>query len=413
MSGEFLVGVNYWPRAAALSLWERFDAGVVRDDFAHIAALRLHAVRCFLTWETFQPEPQRCATSALRDFERLLEIAADNGLRVMPTLFCGHMSGINLIPRWALDRSQPAGRFRTFAGGNERPFGIGDFYADPDLLRAQVFFARSVASAVRSHPALFAWDLGNEFSNLRTPRTPHDAALWSRVLSETLEEISETPVTGGLHGEDLSQDRQIRISSIAAPWRFCTMHGYPVYSSFARSRRDPEVVPFLCALTAAFGGKPVLFTEFGNPACPPGTVSPSDRIALPGETAARTGDVPPNAAPYACLDEEEMAIYARAVLDRLQRRGALGAFWWCFTDYDEALRDQPPFDRAPHELRFGMVRADGSEKPVAHVLAAFACEKRTVAPPPPPFASEEEHYAALPEGMARSYRRYVEERGEP
>ena len=71
-----------------------------------------------------------------------------------------------------------------------------------------------------------------------------------------------------------------------------------------------------------------------------------------------------------------MAEYASAVLDRLHARGALGAFWWCWADYDPSLASLPPFDRAPHELRFGIVRSDGSLKPVAERLAAFAREAR-------------------------------------
>ena len=56
--------------------------------------------------------------------------------------------------------------------------------------------------------------------------------------------------------------------------RFCeplvcaVMHGYSVYADFARSRTDPNVVPFLCQLMQSLSGKAVLFNEFGNPACP-------------------------------------------------------------------------------------------------------------------------------------------------
>ena len=54
--------------------------------------------------------------------------------------------------------------------------------------------------------------------------------------------------------------------------------------------------------------KRVLFTELGNPACPPGTVSPYDRVPLPGEAPLKGDRLPKDAAPYACLNEEEMAI---------------------------------------------------------------------------------------------------------
>ena len=90
---------------------------------------------------------------------------------------------------------------------------------------------------------MLAWDLGNEFSNLREPASVADAREWSKRLTDDLQSVSGHPVTGGLHGEDLTQDRHIRPSSIAEPWMFATMHGYSVYSEFARSRTDPEVVP--------------------------------------------------------------------------------------------------------------------------------------------------------------------------
>jgi len=305
----------------------------------------------------------------------------------MPTLFCGHMSGVNWLPAWTLERETAHGRFRTIANGAVVERAIGDFYANPELLRAQALFARRVGERVRNHPALFAWDLGNEFSNLREPSTAQDAAEWSARLSDALLESSGAGASGGMHGEDLDHDRLLRPSSIAAPWPFAMMHGYSVYSTFARDRLDANVVPFLCQLQQSFSGKDVLFTEFGNPECPPG----SSRV---------NG--------FACLDEVEMAQYASGVIDRLHERGALGAFWWCWGDYDLELARLPPFDRAPHELRFGIVRTDGRAKPVARVLSQVAGEARSIKPAPLPIADEADHYAGLPQSILAEYRAYCE-----
>ena len=124
------------------------------------------------------------------------------------------------------------------------------------------------------------------------------------------------------------------------------MHGYSVYSTFARGRLDYDVVPFYQQLMQSFSGKPTLFSEYGNPTCPLGTQSPYDRVPLPGEPALSPKDLPPNAAPYACLTDDEMAVYAQEVTDRLHSRGALGAMWWCWADYAESLASLPPFDLA-------------------------------------------------------------------
>jgi len=378
---RFLVGVNYWPRASAMAMWSRFDAGEIDEDFARIAALGLDVVRFFLTWETFQPGPDDFSSYALRDFEIFIERANARGLRVMPTLFCGHMSGVNWMPEWTLERREAASRFRTISGGRVTRRAIADFYTG-ELLEAQRTFVRVLGERVRDHPAILVWDLGNEFSNLRVPASPDDAAHWSAALAHDLFESSNLPVTGGTHGEDLSEDRNLRLSSLCEPWKFATMHGYPAYSSFARATNDPEVVPFLFELSETFSDKSVLFSELGNPACAPGS-APTD--------------IP-------CLDEDDMARYARAVLERLQARGALGALWWCWSDYAPELAAEPPFDEAPHEFRFGIVRNDGSEKPVAKVLGEFARRRLPlVLPADRTHIDEARYYAALPLSLDAAY----------
>jgi endo-1,4-beta-mannosidase len=384
---RFLLGINYWPRRSAMYMWEQFDIDAIAEDMARIKELGLDVVRFFLMWEAFQPEPNAMNADSLRRFDAVMARIDDAGLKAMPTLFCGHMSGVNWLPAWTLERETAHGRFRTIANGAVVERAIGDFYANPELLRAQALFARRVGERVRNHPALFAWDLGNEFSNLREPSTAQDAAEWSARLSDALLESSGAGASGGMHGEDLDHDRLLRPSSIAAPWPFAMMHGYSVYSTFARDRLDANVVPFLCQLQQSFSGKDVLFTEFGNPECPPG----SSRV---------NG--------FACLDEVEMAQYASGVIDRLHERGALGAFWWCWGDYDLELARLPPFDRAPHELRFGIVRTDGRAKPVARVLSQVAGEARSIKPAPLPIADEADHYAGLPQSILAEYRAYCE-----
>ena len=268
---RFLLGINYWPRRSAMYMWERFDIDEIAEDMTRIKELGLDVVRFFLIWEAFQPEPNSANADALRRFDAVMARIDDAGLRALPTLFCGHMSGVNWLPAWTLERESVHNRFRTIANGAVVERAIGDFYADPELLRAQVLFTRRVGERVRAHPALFAWDLGNEFSNLREPSTPQDAAEWSSRLSDALLESSGAGASGGMHGEDLDHDRRLRPSSIAAAWPFAMMHGYSVYSAFARDRLDTNVVPFLCQLQQSFSGKDVLFAEFGNPECPPGS----------------------------------------------------------------------------------------------------------------------------------------------
>ena len=403
---HFQLGVNYWPRRSAMYMWKRFDLGEVRDDLARIAELGLHAVRFFLMWDDFQPRPGEMDPVVLERFEAFIDAVADARLRAIPTLFTGHMSGVNWLPQWTLDPATPHGRFRTFTRAGESPYGVGDFYADEMLLREQLFFAERIGERARNHPALDVWDLGNEFSNLREPKYPEDAAEWSRLLTERLLEASGIGTTAGTHGEDVERDRNIRPSTLAAPFDLATMHGYSVYATFSRGRLDTDVVPFYARLMQSFSGKPVLFSEFGNPTCPPGKVTPYDRQPLPGEPQPEHRDVPSNAATYACLQEDEMARYCDAVIRKLHDEGCVGALWWCWADYDARLATEPPFDRAEHELHFGIVRADGTLKPAGEALARIARERLSVKPAPPPIADERTYYEGLPQSLHAHYDRY-------
>ena len=388
-------------------MWQRFDLGELREDFARSRALGLTTVRFFLGWQDFQPRPDAIDATALAHLVDLMDALADAKLDGMPTFFTGHMSGVNFLPEWTLDPATTSGRFRTYSGGVEQPYGIGDFYTG-ELLQAQRLQVRTVGERLRGHPALYAWDLGNEFSNLREPSTPQDAMFWSATLTADLLETSDVCVTGGTHGEDITRDRHLRLSSVCASYDFACMHGYSVYSAFARSRLDEEVVPFLYEIARACAHKPVLFAEFGNPTCPPGTVSPFDRVPLPGDKpVVSSEEIPANACGFACLNEDEMATYGYGVLDRLQRRGALGGLWWCWADYAPELAHVPPFDRAVHELHFGIVRNDGSEKPIAAALARFAKEGRSVVPAGPPILDEASFYAGLPDNVEALYQAYV------
>jgi hypothetical protein len=316
------------------------------------------------------------------------------------------MCGVNWLPAWSLER--------TGARGS----GIANLYAGK-LLDAQLVFARTVGERLRAHPAIRAWDLGHEFSNVcepshakvssgehsKAPAAEGEVAAWSSRLAAALRETSGHPVTAGTHWADLTQDRDIRLGSLCAPFAFASMSGYGVRGSFARGRLDPEAVPFLAALTASFSHKPVFVNGFGNPTCPPGKFSAFDRFPEPGEPPQPSISPDDTAfATYPCRTEDENAAYCGAVLERLHADGRLGAYWWCWADYAEDLRDEPPFDRAPHERAYGIIRSDGSEKPVAAALSAFARAGRSVmrANDPPTIAADY-YYRTLPSSTRTLY----------
>ena len=419
---RFSLGVNYWPRRTAFAMWRRFDAGEVREDFARIAGLGLDAVRLFLRWDDFQPQPDMVDSVMLDRLETVATIAADVGLQTMPTLFCGHMAGVNFLPTWSLHRGISRGRYRTISGDVEQPWGVANIYGGA-LLDAQLVLARAVGARLREHPAVKTWDIGHAFSNVcepshrkvssgdhgSEPAAEREVAEWSRRLTDALEQVSTFSATAGTHADDLTTDRDIRLGSLCAPFAFASMQGSPVTSFFARDRRDPEVVPFLAMLAASFSFKPVSITGFGNPTCPRDKFSAFEHFAHPGEPPAMTiAPDDPVFATFPCLLEAENAMYCREVLERLHADGRIGAYWWCWADYPDQVADEPPFDQAPHERFQGIVRSDGSEKPVAAALAAFAGQQRTVMKANDmPMISSTYYYRTLPTSAKTLYEAFL------
>ena len=86
--------------------WSRFDLAEVEADFARIAACGLDSVRVFLTWEDFQPAPDRVDRWMLERLVRVADLAGGLGLALIPTLFTGHMSGVNRIVPLVTSESQ-------------------------------------------------------------------------------------------------------------------------------------------------------------------------------------------------------------------------------------------------------------------------------------------------------------------
>jgi endo-1,4-beta-mannosidase len=372
----FLLGVNYWPRAKAMWWWADFDAGEVREELAMIRELGLRVVRVFLLWESFQPQPDLVDPGALGHLRTVADLAADAGLLLEPTFFTGHMSGPNWAPDWLIDPARPLspGDRQVVSLGRRTAaaHGIHDPYTTPFVLDAERLQLRRVCAALRDHPALWAWSLGNEPDLLARPASAEVGRAWMADMVRTVRDADhDHPVLIGLHAASIHADVGLRIDHAAAETDVSVMHGYSIYDPLARVPLDPELVPFTAALTAALAGRPILYEEFGvNTRHPDG---PSHWRNLD------TWDGGTRRAYFAA--EDDAARYYAAVLDRLHDAGCLGAFAWCFGDYVPELWDVPPCDLQEHERFFGLYRADGSLKPMGAIVRDFAAASPTVRAP--------------------------------
>jgi endo-1,4-beta-mannosidase len=368
----FRVGVNYWPRRKAMGWWKSFDRGEVAGELDVIAGLGLRLVRLFLLWEDIQPSPEVIAPAVLDDLETVADLAADRGLGLDVTFFTGHMSGPNWVPAWLLggdevvpDRRQVVSGADLDAGSYRNPF------VDAVALHAAELQLRTVVGRLHQHPAMWAWNLGNEPDLFALPPDDRAGPEWAKRLFGIIRELDDAHhATVGLHAASLETDNGLRVDRLFEAADMAVMHAYPIYANFGAQPLDPDAVPFATALAAALSGRPALMEEFGACTAPRGHDTETWEWQALGRTWRQV-----------MLAEDVLAEHVAEVLPRLVEVGALGALLWCFADYHEDLWGQPPCDTKLHERHFGLVRPDGSLKPHAEVVQRFILSEPRISAP--------------------------------
>ena len=299
------------------------------------------------------------------------------------------MSGKFWWPSWMSDRDGV-------------PKGL---YTDPMLLRSQALLVDTCARALAGDASIRAFDLSNEIDDAqRLPEPRRGLAVDGAARRSGATRGARRAVQVGAHLPSLTADTHMRIDDLASVVDEDCMHAYPLYCDVAKGFLDPELVPFACALTAALAasGRAPLMHEFGICTAPAGR---------PGVTI--TDDFLGRPLPQYLASEEEGARYYGQVLERLAATGAAGAYAWCYGDYDPKLFDRAPFDTAIRERSFGLVRADGSEKPGVRRrprvrrLVSLSARVPFGSPPEILDLDAEAYYAAPEDNFRRLYERWL------
>lgn len=379
----FELGINYWPRRTAMYMWREFDVGEVRYELAHIADMGFDTVRLFALTQDFVPEPDRVDGEMVSRLVEVARAAQDAGLAIVPTLVVINMSGAMWWPAWMRDaQGAPA-----------------DLYGSAVVLRSLARLATACASALAGDATVRAFDIANEIDGAQRPATRDAGRAWVSIMADAIREASPgTPVRIGAHLPSLTSQNHMRIDDIGDIVDEDVMHAYPLYSDYARSFLDPELVPFACALSAGLAGKrrAPLMQEFGLCTAPRGSDGRTISDDFLGQQRTQY-----------LASEAEGATYYEGVVTRLAASGARGAYAWCYADYDARLFDRPPLDSAIRERTFGIVRANGSEKPAASVFRHL--RQRLVEGDVPAVldVSADEYYRAPAEHFERLYRKWT------
>jgi endo-1,4-beta-mannosidase len=381
----FELGINYWPRRRAMYMWRELDLGEVRDELAHIADMGFDTVRLFALTQDFLPERERVDGAMVARLVEVARVAKEVGLAIVPTLIVINMSGRIWWPDWMHSAE-----------------GVpGDLFGNPVILRSLTLLVNACASALAGDSAVRAFDIANEIDDAQRPASREAARAWLAAMAGAVRQASPgTPVRIGAHLPSLTTQNNMRVDDLAEVLDEDVMHAYPLYSQYARSFLDPELVPFACALTAGLAGKgrAPLMQEFGLCTAPQG----SDGITI-------TDDFLGHPRTQYLASEAEGAQYYEAVVTRLAATGAMGAYAWCYADYDPRLFGRPPLDNAIRERTFGIVRADGSEKDAARVFRTLRQRLAQGEVPAVLDVSADEYYRAPGEHFERLYGRWTTE----
>jgi endo-1,4-beta-mannosidase len=311
-SFKFLLGVNYWPRKLNIRMWRDWDEKAVEEDVRLMKSLGIRAVRFFIKDEDFADESADVYPYALERLRKFLDMLNENGIVGFVSLIVGHMSGKNWRIPWT--------RFE-------------DLYRS-DSIEKTMRFVERVVREFKDHPAIAGWILSNEMSLVKKAVSREEALALLRAFSRTVKSIDRDHVvsSGDIPDSYLQETPNVR--------DYVDYVGPHLYLYDTDSIRHGYTYGAMLELFSNDGDIPVILEEFGF-------------------------------STYQ-YSEENHAKFVNEVLYTALAHNASGAFIWCFSDFMH--ESDPPYEWRPLELGFGIVRKDGSLKPVAEVVKRFAKE---------------------------------------
>ncbi|OGV59610.1 MAG: hypothetical protein A2498_04340 [Lentisphaerae bacterium RIFOXYC12_FULL_60_16] len=349
-SGTFSVGANYWASHAGTRMWSDWKPDIVAADLRQLAHEGIQVLRVFPLWPDFQPlhqlyqyqgkpEDIRHGEDPLPDteagraginpvmmdrFRFLADEAKRNRMQLIVGLVTGWMSGRQFVPP-AMQRL--------------------NVLTDPLAIQWQIRFVRYFVRTFRNHPAITAWDLGNECNCMGSVDQPEAAWLWTASISNAIRiEDPGRPVVSGMHGLSASPTAHWNCHQQGELTDILTTHPYPIFTPHCDQDPVNTIRNGLHAtaesrLYADVGGKPCIAEEMG-------TLGPM------------------------VASESVAADYVRMALYSLWAHDCRAMLWWCA--YDQHHLAHPPYDRHAWERELGLIRPDREPKPVIREISAFS-----------------------------------------
>ncbi len=340
--GEFFVGCNYWGAKAGIHMWNarHWDAAEIERDLAALARTGVEVIRVFPTWSDFQPlvrnkrirgekgeflneltdlpvhDPLWLEPGAVERLKFFCDTARKHNIKIMLSLVTGWMSGRLFMPRIVENLN---------------------LITDSEAIMWEGRLARALVRTMKYHPAIVAWDLGNECNCMGEVEDPSQAWNWLNTISSAIRlEDSTRPVVSGMHGLTSNESG---LGGDSKNWNLqmqgelldvLTPHPYP-----APWRVDACRGPFNAFRNAMHQVSQCLFFE-----------SVAGKPAFPQEVGSFGPTVVPNRIAALGYRQEMFACW---------QHGMSGFLWWCA--FDQTHLRYPPFCNNSMERELGMLQA--------------------------------------------------------
>ena len=349
--GRFEVGCNYWASHAGVYMWRDWNGEQVEKDLDFLSANGMTVLRVFPLWPDFQPLTAEYGgggsfrgyaqaggplknEAAVDDamigrFRFLCDAAEKRGMKLVVGLVTGWMSGRLFVPP-ALETK--------------------NVLTDPDAITWQCRFVRHFVNAMKDHPAIAAWDLGNE-CNCMGGANASQLWVWMHAMASEIRVCdSSRAIVSGMHSVGTSCNARTNMRQQGELVDWLTTHPYPLWT--------PE-----CNLEE--------FDTLRNgchPAC-----ETTLYANLSGRSAfvEEAGSMGPG-----IVSEDRAAAAMRMQMFSCWAVGVPAFVWWCAFDQDHL--DFAPYDWTAIERELGLFTADGQPKPTAKAMKEFFAFVKTL-----------------------------------
>ncbi len=359
-NGTFTLGVNYWASHKATRMWSEWDESVVEADFKNLAAIGCKVLRVFPLWSDFQPvmvlrsnchkggyryayaftgerplpntEAGRAGVDEvmMEHFEKLCDLAEKYNMKLIVPLITGHMT------------------FRIY---NPPAVDGLDHFTDPESLMWQGKFIRYFVKRMKNHPAIIAWELGNECNCLSAADGRSAAWSWTAFVTNAVRAEDNTrPICSGMHSLSLHPTKSNPASSswsINDQAELCdslTSHPYPIWSDYVNCDK-PNTLRW--SLLAAIENQ--MYADISDKEC----------------FAEEVGTLRRTFSTFDALGDQ-----LRNILWNLWSNDSRALLWWCA--FDQTGMEFPPYDWDEAGMEHGVMTADYKLNPTGKAMRDFS-----------------------------------------